>query len=409
MDSRIILHSDANSFFASVEAARNKELLGKAVAVCGAVEERHGIVLAKSEKAKRAGIYTGQTVGDALRTCPELTVVRPHYDLYMQYSAALKEIYARFSDCIEPFGLDECWLDVSPAVKSFADGRLMADTIRQQVYAELDITVSVGVSFNKVFAKLGSDLKKPNGTTVITRQGFRTQLCSLPVESLLGVGRSTRRTLNKYGIFTVGQLADCDRRFLREALGKGGETLWAYANGLDCGEVVPTEKAPPVKSVGHGTTPPRDIENDGEAFNLMLALCQDIGERLRKYNMRCRGVCVSVRDTALNTHSMQADTERPTSNAGDIARAAFAVFKAQGGVRSPLRSLTVTATHLESNSLPLQTDMFFCPQELEKQAALDKAVDDIRGRFGKDAIMPASLCGSGIAFSRSGLSLPSGT
>lgn len=401
MTARIILHSDANSFFASVETARNKELSGKAVAVCGAVEERHGIVLAKSEKAKRAGVYTGQTVGEALRTCPELTVVRPHYDLYMQYSAALKEIYTRFSDCIEPFGLDECWLDVSTAVKTFADGRLMADTIRQRVYAELGITVSVGVSFNKVFAKLGSDLKKPNGTTVITPQGFRAQLCSLPVESLLGVGRSTRRTLNKYGIFTVGQLADCNCRFLREALGKCGETLWAYANGLDCGEVVPTEKAPPVKSVGHGTTPPHDIESDDEAFNLMLALCQDIGERLRSYGMRCRGVCVSVRDTALNTHSMQADTERPTSNAGDIARAAFAVFKAQGGVRSPLRSLTVTATHLESSSLPLQTDMFFCPQELEKQAALDKAVDDIRSRFGKNAILPASLCGSGFSLSPS--------
>ena len=406
LENRVILHSDANSFFASVAAAEEPSLKGKAVAVCGSVEERHGIVLAKSEKAKRYGIYTGQTVGDAKRACPELCIVPPNYGLYADYSERLKRIYARFSDRIEPFGLDECWLDVSSAIKKFDDGRLAADMIREQVKEELDITVSVGVSFNKVFAKLGSDLKKPNGTTVITPEGFRVRLKGLPVESLLGVGRSTKRALNRYGIFTLGQLADCERGFLVKALGKAGSTLWRYANGLDDAPVVTAAEAPPVKSVGHGTTPPRDLTSEEEVFRLMLALCQDVGTRLRQFHMRCRGVCVSVRDTALCVRSMQAATERATDNSGDIARAAFGLFRAQGGLSSPLRSLSVTAIRLESSDAPLQTDLLSDPLRLEKRERLDKAVDAIRKKYGKAAVLPASICKREFVFSDSGISLP---
>lgn len=391
MEQRIILHSDANSFFASVAAAEDPSLNGKAVAVCGAVEERHGIVLAKSEKAKKAGVYTGQTVGEALKACPKLCVVPPDYGLYVRYSERLKRIYARFSDRIEPFGLDECWLDVGPAIKKPEDGRLAADMIREQVKRELNITVSVGVSFNKVFAKLGSDLKKPDGTTLITPDGFRAMLWPLPVESLFGVGGATRRALNRYGIFTLGQLAACDRLFLKEALGKSGETLWAYANGLDTSPVVTANEAPPIKSVGHGTTPPRDIKSNDEAYRLMIALCQDIGTRLRQYKMRCNGVCVSARDTRLNVRSMQAAMERATDNSGDIARAAYGVFCGQGGVKEPLRSLTVTAIRLESSETPFQTDLFSNPVRLERRSRLDRTVDAIRARYGKGAIMPASI------------------
>ncbi len=409
MESRIILHSDANSFFASVEAAINPSLRGKAVAVCGSVEERHGIVLAKSEKAKKAGIYTGQTVGEALRQCPDLCVVQPHYGLYTQYSERLKEIYRRFSDCVEPFGLDECWLDVSPAIKKYEDGKLAADMIREQVQNELGLTVSVGVSFNKVFAKLGSDLKKPNGTTLITPQNHKEIFKKLPVEDLLGVGRSAKRTLNKYGIFTIAQLADCDVSFLKGIMGKGGETLWIYANGLDMSPVVPIEKAPPVKSVGHGTTPMRDLTSNEQVFRLMLALCQDIGTGLRQSHMRCKGVCVSLRDTRLNIHSMQTVLERSTSNSGDIARAAYGIFMQQGGIKQPLRSLTVTAIRLESSNVPLQTDMFSSHLKAEKQISLDNVVDKIRTRYGKGAIMPATICNGEFVFSDAGLSLPKHT
>lgn len=406
MWSRIILHSDANSFFASVEAAVDPSLKGKAVAVCGSVEERHGIVLAKSEKAKKAGIYTGQTVGEAKRLCPDLCVVAPHYGLYEQYSERLREVYKRFSDCIQPFGLDECWLDVSSAIKHFGDGALAADMIREQVEHEVGVTVSVGVSFNKVFAKLGSDLKKPNATTVITPENFRARIGALPVESMLGIGRSTKRALNKYGIYTLGQLASCNVGFLKGILGKNGETLWAWANGLDFSAVVPEETAPPVKSVGHGTTPPRDLESNEQVCRLMLALSQDIGTRLRQYRMRCKGVCIHLRDTRLNIRSHQTVLERATDNSGDIARAAYGAFLEQGGLKEPLRSLTVTAIRLENGNAPLQTDMFTNPYRIEKRAALDKAIDGIRKRYGKGAILPAAIVGKDFVFSDSGLSLP---
>ena len=260
MDNRIILHSDANSFFASVEMALNPCLKGKPVAVCGATEERHGIVLAKSEEAKKAGITTGMTIREAKQHCAELCVIKPHYDIYADYSDRLKEIYADFSDRIEPFGMDECWLDVSSAIKKFEDGAMAAEMIRARTKKELGVSVSVGVSFNKVFAKLGSDLKKPDGTTVITPPSFKKQLYSLPVGALLGVGRATRTTLNKHGVYTIGQLAESETSFLIKLLGKTGITLWNFANGLDFSPVVTEAEAPPVKSVSHGFTPPQDLE-----------------------------------------------------------------------------------------------------------------------------------------------------
>lgn len=406
MENRIILHSDANSFFASVEMALEPSLKGKPVAVCGAVEERHGIVLAKSEKAKKAGITTGMTVGEAKRRCAELCVVKPHYDMYADYSDKLREIYSDFSDRIEPFGMDECWLDVSSAIKKFEDGALAADMIRERAKKELGITVSVGVSFNKVFAKLGSDLKKPDGTTVITKQGFKSQLSPLPVEALLGVGRSTKRALNKYGIYTIGQLAVSDRKFLKDLLGKSGETLWSFANGYDSAPVITESEAPPVKSVGHGTTPPHDLTSNEEVKRLITALSQDIGEKLRRHRLRCLGVSLSLRDKKLHITNHQCRLNMATDNSGEIARAAYRMFLENGGIDEPLRSLTVTAINLEDSTLPQQTDMFTDCLRIEKRQALDKAVDSIRKRFGKAAIQPALICKMDAEFSPSGLSLP---
>lgn len=406
MEDRIILHSDANSFFASVETALDPSLKGKSVAVCGAVEERHGIVLAKSEGAKKAGVTTGMTVGEAKKLCTELYVVKPHYDAYADYSDKLKNIYADFSDRIEPFGMDECWLDVSSAIRKYEDGALAADMIRARVKKELGITVSVGVSFNKVFAKLGSDFKKPDGTTVIARQGFKKQLSPLPVEALLGVGRSSRKILNKHGIYTIGQLAECDRNFLTRLLGKNGATLWGFANGLDTSPVITESEAPPVKSVGHGTTPPKDITNNEEAKQLITALCQDIGEKLRRHRMRCLGVSLSLRDKSLKTNCFQCRLDMATDSTSTIAHAAYRLLLEKGGVDTPLRSLTVTAINLEDSSLPQQTDMFTDHLRLEKKKALDKAVDGIRGRFGKNAIQPALICKTENVFSGSYMSLP---
>ncbi len=407
MEDRIILHSDANSFFASVEAAIDPGLKGKPVAVCGAIEERHGIVLAKSEEAKRTGITTGMTIREAKERCTELKVVKPHYDVYADYSDRLKAIYADFSDRIEPFGMDECWLDVSSAIKKYEDGALAADMIRARTKKELGISVSVGVSFNKVFAKLGSDLKKPDGTTVITQSGFRKQLYSLPAGALLGVGRATRATLNKHGIYTIGQLAECDVSFLIKLFGKTGGGLWRYANGLDCSPVVTEIEAPPVKSVSHGFTPPKDLESNEEVKKLMYALCQEIGEKLRRHRLRCTGVGVFARDTGLKISSLQKKLLSASDNSAEIAGAAYALFMDNGGLKEPLRSLTVSAINLESSFMPQQTDLFTDCRRQEKRRELDKTIDKIRKRFGKGAIQPALICQMPARLSDSGMSLPS--
>jgi len=249
-------------------------------------------------------------------------------------------------------------------------------------------------------------MKKPDGTTVITPEGFRTQLADLPADALLGVGRSTKKALNKYGIYTIGQLAACNCLFLEKALGKAGASLWSFANGLDCSKVVTAAEAPPVKSVGHGTTPPRDLTDNEQVKCLMLALCQEIGEKLRRYHMRCHGVSITLKDKKLMSVQHQGKLNVATNNSGDIAKAAYRLFMENGGVKEPLRAVTVTAINLENSLSPQQIDIFTDFTRLEKRAALDKAVDGIRKRFGKNAIYPASVSTIGTVFSSAGLSLP---
>ncbi len=398
---RRILHVDANSFFASAEMAVEPSLRGKAVAVCGSVEMRHGIVLAKSIPAASCGVKTGMTVGEAKKLCPELITVPPHFDLYMDFSDKLRAIFADFSDAVEPFGSDECWLDVSPAIKKYEDALLAADMIRERVKAELSLTVSVGVSFNKVFAKLGSDMKKPDACTVITEDNFKERVFPLPASDLLGVGRSTARQLLRYGIRSIGDIATSDVAFLRKALGKCGEQLWQYANGLDCSPVVPIGSEPPAKSVGHGLTAPYDLTKNEEVWTLLLGLSQDVGTRLRRYGLRCRGVCVSLRDRNLYVKQHRRGLDVATDNSGEIAKAAFAAFLETGGIDVPLRSVSVTAISVEESSLALQGDLFTDFSRIERTEKLDRAVDVIRKRFGKNSIRPARLFGTEALFGES--------
>ncbi len=401
LERRKILHIDANSFFASAEMAVEPSLRGKAVAVCGSVELRHGIVLAKSLPAAACGVKTGMPVGEAKRLCPELVIVPPHFDLYMDFSDKMRKIFADFSDIIEPFGSDECWLDVSPAIKKYDDALLAADMIRERVKSELALTVSVGISFNKVFAKLGSDMKKPDACTVITEDDFKRKVFPLPASDLLGVGRSTAAQLARYGIRTVGALAEADVGFLRKALGKCGEQLWYYANGMDYSPVVPIGAEPPVKSVGHGLTTPYDLTKNEEVWTLLLGLSQDVGTRLRRYGLRCRGVCVSLRDRNLSVKQHRHSLSVATDNSSEIAKAAFAAFLETGGISVPLRSVTVTAISVEDSSLALQGDLFTEFRFIERAEKLDRAVDGIRRRFGKNAIRPARLFGTEELFGES--------
>ena len=277
---RAILHSDLNCFYASVEMMLDPRLRGKAVAVCGSTEDRHGIVLAKSELAKKAGIKTGMVNWEAQRLCKDLIVVPPQYDQYVKYSKLTQAIYARYTDLVEPFGMDECWLDVTGS-RVMGNPMQIAEEIRNAVREELGLTVSIGVSFNKIFAKLGSDMKKPDAVTEVSVDTFKDKVWGLPASDLIYCGRATEKKLGSYGIRTIGDLAHADPSFLKRLLGVNGIALWRYANGEDTSNVMHKEFVSPIKSVGHGITCVVDLINEEEVWRVMLELCQDIGHRLR--------------------------------------------------------------------------------------------------------------------------------
>lgn len=388
---KTILHSDLNSFYASVEILLNPELRGKAVAVCGSTENRHGIVLAKSEPAKKAGVKTGMVNHEAQRLCPGLILVPPHFDQYLKYSAMVREIYEDFTDNVEPFGMDECWLQVLNR-KSLASGGLeIAEQVRTAVRDATGLTVSVGVSFNKVFAKLGSDMKKPDAVTVITEEDFRDKVWLLPVNDLLFAGRATTRKLNFYGIYTIGQLASAEPAFLQRLLGVNGLTLWSYANGLDTARVMPKDFVSTAKSVGHGITCKADLSSEEEVWLVMLNLCQDIGHRLRQHRLSATGVQIGIKDNTLQIRQYQAPLPYATQSPTDISFAARELFDLRHRWTNDIRAVCVRAIDLVPQDTPFQTDFFTDVKKIEKRERLDEAVEKIRNRYGSDAVAPASL------------------
>ncbi len=384
---RAILHSDANAFYASVEAALHPELKGRAVAVCGAPENRHGIVLAKSELAKRMGVKTGMANWQAKQLCPGLVIVPPHHDIYAEFSRRLHEIYERYTDRVEGYGLDECWLDVTGCPMS---PRAIADELRAVVKRELGITVSVGVSFNKVFAKLGSDMKKPDAVTEIGRNDFKNKVWKLPCSDLLYCGRATTEKLKLLGIVTIGDLAKAPPALIAKRLGKNGEMLQRYANGQDDSPVAEAGEEEQVKSVGHGITCVADLTDLEEANVVFVALTQDIGQKLRCLNLQARGIQVTVRDRDLHFESWQQLLPSPTQCAADLSKAATELLKTRYGWQKTIRALTVSAIHLESVNAPQQLSLF---DGDGKRRKVEGAVDKIREKFGDDAIKPATLLG----------------
>ena len=390
MSDRAILHSDANGFYASVEMALNPELRGKAVAVCGSTEDRHGIVLAKSELAKKAGVKTGMVTWEAKQVCPDLIVVPPQFDYYVKYSKLLHEIYSRYTDEIEPFGMDECWLDVTHSPMSAME---IAEEIRQAVKDELALTVSIGVSFNKVFAKFGSDMKKPDAITEITRANFKEKVWCLPCSDLLYCGRATSKKLASFGVQTVGQLASLSTDVLKHKLGKNGIMLWNYANGLDTSHVAHETYTAPAKSVGHGITCNEDLNTPEEAQKVIYALSQDIGTKLRQMGLRAKGVHLFVRDNTLNVVGWQALLSSPTHDEQTIASEAFKILGRNYLWQKPLRSLTVTAINLESADEPVQFSLFCDYRAQERRGQLHRAIDEIHELFGKNSLFPAIILG----------------
>lgn len=387
---RVILHCDMNNFYASVECMLRPELKDKAVAVCGRVEERHGIVLAKNYMARDYGVATGDAVWQAKRKCPELVVVEPHYEQYLKFSRLAREIYCRYTDLVEPYGMDECWLDVSLPGRDIEVGRTIADAIRRTVKGELGLTISVGVSFSKVFAKLGSDMKKPDAVTCISRDNFRDIVWRLPAPELLGVGRAAKRVLASCGIYTIGQLAAAPENMLKKRLGVNGLALKRYANGEDASQVKATGWESPVKSIGHGMTTVRDLVCGIEVWRVMLHLVQKVASRLRAHGKLAAAVAISIRNSRLASCERQCRMF-PTRSPMLIARAAYQLFERTYSWEEPIRSVTVRALDLIEENAPLQLELFIDAEELEKRERLDCAVEGIRRRFGRYAVINCAL------------------
>ena len=388
---RNILHCDMNNFYASVECMLDPSLKKYPVAVCGSVEERHGIVLAKNYKAKAFNVQTGDAVWQAKEKCKDLVIVPPHYEEYIKYSKLARNVYERYTDQVEPYGMDECWLDITGTEMLFGSPERVANEIRETMKFELGLTISVGVSFNKIFAKLGSDMKKPDAVTVIAKETFREKIWGLPAADLLGVGRATQRVLNNYGIRTIGELANTNPDFLRSQLGKNGVALWNYANGNDLSLVAKKDFVSPVKSVGHGITTVKDLETSEQVWLVFLELTQDIGHRLRVHGLSAEGVAIHIRDNTLYTKQWQTKIELPTQSPMIVAKRAFQLFEERYIWRNPIRSITIQAINLVPQDTPRQIGLFMDMEKIEKLEKLEKCIETIRERFGKDSIRNGAL------------------
>ena len=390
MAERVILHCDLNSFFASVELLDKPMLRDVPVAVCGDPKSRHGIILAKNEPAKKMGVKTAETLWQARKKCPALVLLPPHHRLYEEYSRRVNEIYDRFTDLVEPFGIDESWLDVTGSLHLFGgDGKALADRIRATVREETGLTVSVGVSFNKVFAKLGSDMKKPDATTVIPVEGWQSMVWPLPLGDMLFAGRTATETLRKYGIETVGQLAACDPALPEQLLGKMGLQLWQYANGMDKSPVKPRHAAEPVKSVGNGTTFPQNLVRWEQLRAGLLPLCDSVATRLRQQGLYAGGVSLSIKDASFKTVSRQIRLDAPTHLMRDIHRTAMQLAGQLWKPPTPVRAMTVTALYVtEDGDAFRQLDLLggAAQERSQRQEKLEGTMDAIRRKYGRGVI-----------------------
>lgn len=384
--SRVILHMDANSFYASVECLYRPEVRNKPVSVCGDPQARHGIVLTGNQLAKKCGVKTGMAIWQARQCCPELVVVPPDYALYLHFSHMLHAICDDYSDRVESFGLDENWLDASASEATMETGKLLADTIRQRVQDELGITVSVGVSDNKIFAKLGSDLKKPNAVTVISPNDFREKVWPLPASSLLYVGPRTTKKLHDLCIQTIGDLAQAPTDVIKYRLGKTGLMLQLFANGMDTSPVMPTCVEAAIKSIGNSTTTPHDITTLDDARCVYYLLAESVGMRLRENGFRSRCISISIRTTDLRWYSCQETLPRATNITSEIAHRAYIMFASRYAYALPLRSVGISCGSLQPDNAPIQLDMLGDEEKRERLERLDDALDGIRRRFGSQVV-----------------------
>ncbi|MBQ9832355.1 MAG: DNA polymerase IV [Clostridia bacterium] len=393
---RTILHCDCNAYYASVESIDRPELKNVPMAVCGDPRNRHGIILAKNEEAKRFGIKTAETIWQAKQKCPELVLVPPHHDKYEMYCEKINDIYMQYTGCVERFSIDESWLDVTGSLHLYGTGKEIADTLRKRIREEIGITISVGVSFNKVFAKLGSDYKKPDATTVISRENFKKILWPLPVENMLFVGKSATKTLNQAGILTIGDIASASRERLVSLLGKAGESLWQNANGLDTSEVKTVDEHDPIKSVGNSITFARDLVGMEDIHAGLTMLCDSVAYRLRKHGLYCETVQIQIKDPYLRTIQRQRKLSVPTNSTRVLFDTALEILKGCWQQTAPIRLLNVTATGLITNPVEQISLLEDNSKQRVKNEKLDRIMDEIRNRYGKDAITFANTVNTDI-------------
>lgn len=380
-----ILHCDANNFYASVEMMLNPELKGKAIAVCGNPEKRHGIVLAKSELAKKAGVATGEPIWQARQKCPDIIFVPPHFDQYVAISNKLFAMYSEYTDMVEPFGIDECWLDCTQSTNLFGSGEQIAEILRKRVKEELGITISVGVSFTKIFAKIGSDYKKPDAVTVIDEQNFKQIVWGLPVSDLLMVGRRTAKLFKQLSINTIGDLAKYDVNTLQQYIGINAKKLHAYANGIEIDEIRLADQKHVPESIGNSTTTPFDITNLSEAQAVITSLSEMVAVRLRKHMLTANGVGVSVRYCSLDGKNKTQLLSYKTYNAQDIADEAMTILQSLHNFKKdpPIRQLGVYTYKLSKCEIRQKT---IFDTSHNKRDNLDKSIDEIRKKYGQTAL-----------------------
>lgn len=382
---RVILHVDMNNFYASVETLYNPSLKDIPMAVGGDKESRHGIVLAKNMLAKKAGVQTGEALWQAKQKCPDLEFCPAHYDRYKKYSSLARHIYMQYTDQVEAFGMDECWLDVTGSRMLFGSGMEIAEEIRERIKEELGLTVSIGVSWNKIFAKLGSDYKKPDAVTEFTRENYREKVWKLPVEDLLMVGRATERKLKKYGINTIGALANTDPDFLLKIFGKNGLVLSAFANGNDVSPVVTADFEREIKSIGNTATTPVDMTDDEDVKIMLYVLSESVAERLRENGLAATGVQISMRTADLYGYGCQCVTDFPVSDSESIFKFAFKLYKESGETR-PLRNIGVRAIKL-CEDVGLQCSLYPEERMSRRWAKLENTVEMLRDTYGRDSLV----------------------
>ena len=391
---RSVLHCDANCYYASVECLYHPEIRDKPVVVGGNEETRHGIVLTGNEKAKKLySIKTGMSLADARLLCPKLIVMPPNYPGYIRFSKMLRRIYSDYTDMIEPFGLDECWLDVTGSRLLFGSPEEIAEDIRKRVKFELGITVSVGVSWNKIFAKLGSDYKKPDAVTVINKDNYKEIVYPLPVSDLLMVGPATTRKLKNHGIYTIGELADAPPEMLAAFLGKMGYVLHSFANGYENASVSVSGSTPLIKSVGNGITAPRDLMNEEDIKSVQYVLAESVARRLREQGLNGRVVSIGIRDKNLFSFTRQSKLSSATNDTRKLQSTALKLFNSNYSFETmpPVRALTVSVSELCDENDSFQLDMFEDNELAERLDRLNHAVDGLKDRFGSDCVRQAFL------------------